>query len=122
MSRATSRTSLLLTILLVTGSLAAIGYWSSSPEKILPDTPGAPYPAHPDIDFYVLDSHTLKYLPDGQLHYELVAERVEHLKSSDTSLLDQPDLYVYRNALGRKTPGMPAANRARFCPEAPKWS
>ena len=44
------------------------------------------------IDFYVTNSRTVQYQPDGKRNYELTAEKVEHIKASDVSLLisDKP--------------------------------
>ncbi len=84
---------LLLTALL----LVAVGYWNIRPESFMRDAPvieGAQQP----IDFYVINSTTVQYQPDGKRDYVLTAEKVEHVKATDVSLLTGPDLRSYRGA------------------------
>ncbi|MBB3104688.1 LPS export ABC transporter periplasmic protein LptC [Azomonas macrocytogenes] len=95
------RFSLLLTTLAII--LAAIGYWKIQPQNLLQEDTSN-HPTRSDIDFYVLGSRTVKYLPDGQRQYELTAEKVEHIKSNDISLLTRPDLYVYRSPDSKESP------------------
>lgn len=74
--------------------LVAIGYWNIRPESFMEQST-APA-AEGAIDFYVENARTVQFQPDGKLHYKLTAERVEHLRSSDITLLNQPDLLLYR--------------------------
>ncbi|MGK9067257.1 LPS export ABC transporter periplasmic protein LptC [Stutzerimonas chloritidismutans] len=82
-------------LLLIALSLGAIGYWNIRPESFM-ETPAAVTAPESPIDFYVINSRTVQYQPDGKRNYELVAEKVEHVKASDVSLLTRPDLKSYR--------------------------
>lgn len=84
-------------LLLIALLLVAIGYWNIRPESFMQQAPGAQSEASP-IDFYVINSRTVQYQPDGKRNYELSAEKVEHIKASDVSLLTRPDLHSYRGA------------------------
>lgn len=74
--------------------LAAIGYWNISPETFL-DQPVAQVDESA-IDYYAINAHSVQYLPDGKLQYEMTADKVEHLKASEVTLLTTPDLQMYR--------------------------
>lgn len=76
--------------------LVAIGYWNIRPESFM-DRASAPA-TDTAIDFYVENARTVQFQPDGKLHYRLTAERVEHLRSNDTTLLSQPDLLLHRGS------------------------
>ncbi len=115
MSRQTRRWPLLLVCTLL---IAALAYWSSQPQTILQESGLAQPSYHPDIDFYALNSHTVKYLSNGQRHYELTANKVEHLKSTDVSLLTQPDLHVYRTPDGKESPWHARSERGEVSSEA----
>lgn len=76
--------------------LAAIGYWNIRPESFMePSTAPASDSA---IDFYAENARSVQFQADGKLHYRLTATRIEHLRSSDTTLLSQPDLLLYRGS------------------------
>jgi len=77
--------------------LAAAGYWNINPETFL-EQRVAPVDAGA-IDFYAMNAHSLQFLPDGKLQYDMTADKVEHLQSSDITLLTNPDLQLYRGAL-----------------------
>ncbi len=47
------------------------------------------------MDFYVLNSRTVQFQEDGTRHYEMTADKVEHIKASDISLLTRPQLQAY---------------------------
>ncbi len=74
--------------------LAAIGYWNISPETFL-DQPVAQVDESA-IDYYAINAHSVQFLPDGKLQYEMTADKVEHLKASEVTLLTTPDLQMYR--------------------------
>lgn len=76
--------------------LAAIGYWNVRPESFMDQT-SAPA-IDTAVDFYAENVRTVQFQVDGKLHYRLTAERVEHLRTSDTTLLSQPDLLLYRGS------------------------
>lgn len=73
---------------------AAVGYWNISPERFL-DKPVVAV-NESEIDYYATNAHSVQYLPDGKLQYELTSDRVEHLKASDVTLLTNPDLNMFR--------------------------
>ncbi|MET1079200.1 MAG: LPS export ABC transporter periplasmic protein LptC [Pseudomonas sp.] len=74
--------------------LAAAGYWNIRPESFL-DKPVAGGSENA-IDFYVVGANTVQYQANGSLHYEMTAERLEHIKASDVTLMTRPDLLLYR--------------------------
>ncbi|MEE1923108.1 LPS export ABC transporter periplasmic protein LptC [Pseudomonas sp. 148P] len=73
---------------------AAIGYWNIVPERFL-DQPVAQVDESA-IDYYAINAHSVQFLPDGKLQYEMTADKVEHLKASEVTLLTKPDLQMYR--------------------------
>jgi lipopolysaccharide export system protein LptC len=74
--------------------LAAVGYWNISPERFL-DKPVA-HVDESQIDYYAINAHSVQYLPDGKLQYDLTSDKVEHVKATDITLLTNPDLNMYR--------------------------
>ncbi|TWH76750.1 lipopolysaccharide export system protein LptC [Azomonas agilis] len=73
--------------------LAAVGYWNIGPDSFQKK----PYSiTDNDVDFFALNSRTIQYRADGKRQYDLVSEKFEHLKSTDISLLTQPDMHLYR--------------------------
>ena len=84
--------------ILVFGSIAAIfaavGYWNISPERFL-DKPVVKVDDSA-IDYYAINAHSVQYLPDGKLQYEMTSDKVEHLKASEVTLLTNPDLNMFR--------------------------
>jgi lipopolysaccharide export system protein LptC len=84
--------------ILVFGSIAAIfaavGYWNISPERFLDKQV-----VHVDesaIDYYATNAHSVQFLPDGRLQYEMTSDKVEHLKATEVTLLTNPDLNMFR--------------------------
>ena len=73
---------------------AAVGYWNISPERFL-DKPVAKSEDSP-IDWYATNTHTLQYLEDGRVQYEMTSEKAEHVKATDITLVTKPDLNMYR--------------------------
>ncbi|SDR72082.1 LPS export ABC transporter periplasmic protein LptC [Pseudomonas oryzae] len=76
--------------------LAAIGYWNIRPESFM--EPSAATGGDSAIDFFVENARSVQFQADGKLHYRMTATRLEHLRSSDTTLLSQPDLLLYRGS------------------------
>ncbi|WP_166360782.1 LPS export ABC transporter periplasmic protein LptC [Pseudomonas akapageensis] len=74
--------------------LAAVGYWNISPERFL-EQPVASVDENA-IDYYAINAHSVQFLPDGKLQYEMTADKVEHLMASQVTLLTKPDLQMYR--------------------------
>ncbi|HSC84358.1 MAG TPA: LPS export ABC transporter periplasmic protein LptC [Pseudomonas sp.] len=97
---------------LIAALLAAVGYWNIRPESFL-DKPSA---AETDqaIDFYVINAHTVQYLEDGKLQYTMTADKLEHLKASDVSLVQKPDLQLYR---GTELPWHVQSERGEVAPQ-----
>jgi len=73
---------------------AAVGYWNISPERFL-DQPVAKVDESA-IDYYALNAHSVQYLPDGKLQYEMTSDKAEHLKATDVTLVTKPDLNMFR--------------------------
>lgn len=73
---------------------AAVGYWNISPERFL-DKPVAQVDENA-IDYYAINAHSVQFLPDGKVQYEMTSDKVEHLKTSQVTLLTNPDLNLYR--------------------------
>lgn len=74
--------------------LAAVGYWNINPESFM-DQPSAQIDDNA-IDYYATNAHSIQYLPDGQVQYDMTAAKVEHLKATDVALVTTPDLNLYR--------------------------
>lgn len=91
-------------------AVAALGYWNLAPsprQNLQISTDSA-------VDFYVLGAHTVQFQEDGTLHYSLSAEKLEHIRSTDISLLDTPKLDIYR---GSKQPWKITSQRAEVSPD-----
>ncbi|OLF55906.1 LPS export ABC transporter periplasmic protein LptC [Pseudomonas chlororaphis] len=81
---------------IITVLFLAVGYWNISPERFL-DKPVAQVDESA-IDYYAINAHSVQYLPDGGLQYDMTADKVEHLKASEVTLLTNPDLHMYRGS------------------------
>ncbi|MCQ4314077.1 LPS export ABC transporter periplasmic protein LptC [Stutzerimonas sp. VN223-3] len=100
-------------LLLIALLLVAVGYWNIRPESFMQE-PAAATGEESPIDFYVINSRTVQYQPDGKRNYELSAEKVEHVKASDVSLLTRPDLHSYR---GTELPWHVTSERGEVGPQ-----
>ncbi|CAD5106790.1 LPS export ABC transporter periplasmic protein LptC [Zestomonas carbonaria] len=103
---------LLLTLSFVAGALllAALGYWNIAPESDqapLAETENA-------VDFYVSNARTVQYQPDGKLQYEMTGAKAEHFKSSEVTLVTDPDLHLYR---GTEYPWHVRSKQAEVSPD-----
>ncbi|MDX1724104.1 MAG: LPS export ABC transporter periplasmic protein LptC [Pseudomonas sp.] len=92
--------------------LAAVGYWNINPDSFS-ERP-AQSGAENTIDFYVVNANTLQYQADGKLHYEMTSDKLEHIKSSDITLLTNPFLHLYR---GTELPWKVSSERAEVAPQ-----
>ncbi|MBI6899868.1 LPS export ABC transporter periplasmic protein LptC [Pseudomonas putida] len=92
--------------------LVAVGYWNISPESFL-DQPQAQVDQSA-IDYYAINAHSLQFLPDGKLQYEMTAAKVEHLKATEVTLVTTPDLHMYR---GTAYPWHVQSKRAEVNPD-----
>jgi len=98
--------------LLAVALIGALGYWNVRPESFMERRAAAE--ADDAIDFYVVGATALQYQEDGKLHYELTADRLEHIKASDITLLDKPDLLLYR---GTQYPWHVRSDKGEVAPE-----
>ncbi len=92
--------------------LAAIGYWNVSPESFL-DQPVAQVDESA-IDYYAINAHSVQFMPDGKLQYEMTADKVEHVKATEVTLVTTPDLRLYR---GTEYPWHVQSERAEVSPD-----
>ncbi|UVE18563.1 LPS export ABC transporter periplasmic protein LptC [Pseudomonas sp. LS44] len=89
--------------------LAALGYWNIAPENektASTDTDTA-------IDFYALNARTVQFQADGKLHYQLLGEKIEHIRATDVTMVSRPDLELYR---GTPLPWHVRSERAEVSP------
>ncbi|MCO6058182.1 LPS export ABC transporter periplasmic protein LptC [Pseudomonas sp. MOB-449] len=78
----------------ITALLIALGYWNIRPESFMDRAPAQGNDNA--IDFYVENGKSTQFQPDGKLHYEMTAKRLEHIKATDVTLLTSPDLLLHR--------------------------
>ncbi|HBX54285.1 LPS export ABC transporter periplasmic protein LptC [Pseudomonas sp. UBA2684] len=92
--------------------LAAVGYWNINPDSF------SERPAQTGtdnaIDFYVVNANTVQYQADGKLHYEMTADKLEHVKTTDITLLTSPNMSLYR---GTELPWKVRSERGEVAPE-----
>ncbi|HEY8330803.1 MAG TPA: LPS export ABC transporter periplasmic protein LptC [Pseudomonas sp.] len=90
----TLRTYLLFAITATT--LVVIGYWGIRPGSFMesPATSGT----DSAIDFYVENARSVQFQADGKLRYRMTAEHLEHIQSSDVTLVTRPDLLLHRGS------------------------
>ncbi|HEY1026119.1 MAG TPA: LPS export ABC transporter periplasmic protein LptC [Pseudomonas sp.] len=100
----------ILIFALIAAVVAALGYWN-----IAPDSARQPQQAGEDnaVDFYVVGAHTVQYQDDGKIHYRMTADKLEHIKSTDITLIDTPKLDLYR---GTEQPWKVTSQRAEVSP------
>lgn len=94
--------------------LVAVGYWNVRPESFMRTTNDALPATESPIDFYAMGTRTVQYQSDGTRDYILTADKVEHLRDSDMSLLSEPELLLYR---GRTQPWQVTSSRGEVSPE-----
>ena len=95
---------------LIATLVAALGYWN-----IAPDGDRQPQSAGSDnaVDFYVIGARTVQFQDDGKLHYRMTADKLEHIRSTDITLVDTPKLDLYR---GSELPWKVTSQRAEVSP------
>jgi lipopolysaccharide export system protein LptC len=74
--------------------LAALGYWNITPDSF--ERRAGMAAENASIDFFVGNPLTRQFQADGKLNYEIRAERLEHIKQSDITLLTKPDMLLFR--------------------------
>ncbi|MDR1890435.1 MAG: LPS export ABC transporter periplasmic protein LptC [Zoogloeaceae bacterium] len=80
--------------LLLMMTLAGLVYWLEISTEPLP--PKADANLRHDPDATAEKFTVLRYGPDGRLHYQLVADYMEHYPDDDSSLIQTPRLTNYR--------------------------
>lgn len=92
--------------------LAAVGYWNIRPETFSAENPKDA--SSNDIDFYVIKAKSTQFQLDGKLANSMTSDKLEHLKSTDITLLSNPDLLLYR---GTELPWHVQSLRAEVAPQ-----
>lgn len=82
-------------LVLIAAALIAIGYWNILPQRFV-DAPASSTPQDSAIDGYALNTRTIQYRLDGKIQYELKAERSEHVKATDVTLVTRLDMLAFR--------------------------
>lgn len=75
--------------------LIALGYWNIRPESFM-ERQAQPAGDESAIDFYVINATSVQFQEDGKRHYEMKADKLEHIKATDVTMLSKPDLQLYR--------------------------
>ena len=87
----------ILLFAVIAAIFAAVGYWNISPERFL-ERPAAQVD-ETQIDYYAINAHSIQYMPDGRVQYDLTGDKVEHLMASDVTLVTKPDMHIYRGTV-----------------------
>ena len=98
--------------LLAVALIGALGYWNVRPESFMEHQAAAE--SDTTIDFYVVGASAQQFQADGQLQYEMTATKLEHLKASDITLVEKPDLQLYR---GTQYPWHVRSDKGEVAPE-----
>ncbi|MBD9427542.1 LPS export ABC transporter periplasmic protein LptC [Pseudomonas sp. PDM15] len=98
--------------LLAVALIGALGYWNVRPETFMDRRAAAE--ADNAIDFYVVGASTQQFQEDGKLQYEMTAAKLEHIKATDVTLLEKPDLQLYR---GTQFPWHVRSDKGEVAPE-----
>ncbi|WXL26700.1 LPS export ABC transporter periplasmic protein LptC [Ectopseudomonas mendocina] len=107
-SKAINYALLAIGVLLV----GALGYW----KNLRPDAstnPAQPDAAKQTIDFYANNTYTIEFQEDGTLDYELLADKVEHVKATDITLVTNPKMDLFR---GEEQPWKIQSTRSEVSP------
>jgi lipopolysaccharide export system protein LptC len=83
-----------LIFLPIAALLIALGYWNIRPESF--DELRSTEAPEASVDFFVVNPHTQQFKEDGSLNYRMKANKLEHIKATDITLMNQPDLLLYR--------------------------
>ena len=90
--------------------VAALGYWNLAPEHQAPQVLSSD---DQTVDFYVLGARSVQFQDDGKLQYHMTADKLEHLKQSDITLVSNPAMDLYR---GSDLPWKVTSQRAEVSP------
>ena len=75
--------------------MLAVGYWNLRPETFfVEETPRSEL--EPEIDFYAENARITQYQPNGSQKYQLDSPRMEHVRSTGNSRVEQPFLVLQR--------------------------
>ena len=90
--------------------VAALGYWNLAPDSARQAQRASDNNV---VDFYAVGARTVQFQDDGKLHYRMTADKLEHIKSTDITLIDAPKLELYR---GTELPWEVTSQRAEVSP------
>ena len=99
-----------LILALIAVVVAALGYWNLTPDT---DRQARQNANDNVIDFYVVGARAVQFQDDGKLHYRMTADKLEHVKSTDITLIEKPKLDLYR---GSELPWNVTSQRAEVSP------
>lgn len=99
-----------LILALIAVVVAALGYWNLTPDT---DRQARQNANDNVIDFYVVGARAVQFQDDGKLHYRMTADKLEHVKSTDITLIEKPKLDLYR---GSELPWNATSQRAEVSP------
>ncbi|KRW57468.1 LPS export ABC transporter periplasmic protein LptC [Pseudomonas sp. TTU2014-080ASC] len=105
-NKAVNYAILVIAVLLV----GAFGYWKSPGKNTDPAVAGT---AEQTIDFYATNTYTIEFQEDGTLNYELTADKVEHIKATDITLVSNPYMELYQ---GKELPWKIRSLRSEVSP------
>ena len=99
-----------LILALIAVVVAALGYWNLTPDT---DRQARQNANDNVIYFYVVGARAVQFQDDGKLHYRMTADKLEHVKSTDITLIEKPKLDLYR---GSELPWNVTSQRAEVSP------
>jgi len=94
MGKRSKKASQWLILFPVAALIAAIGYWNLASGQSVQQL--SSLDPERTLDFFATNTHTTECNADGELHYLLDSEYVEHIKQTDITLLTRPRLKLYR--------------------------
>lgn len=100
----------LLIFALIVVLVGALGYWNIAPENTRPTQQAD---SDDTIDFYAIGAQTVQFQDDGKVHYRMTADKLEHIKSTDITQVQNPRLDLYR---GTDLPWKVTSQRAEVSP------
>lgn len=100
----------ILTLAIIAVVVAALGYWNLAPDNVRQAQQAGDESV---VDFYVIGARTVQFQDDGKLHYRMTADKLEHIKNTDITLIDTPKLDLYR---GTELPWKVTSQRAEVSP------
>ncbi|TBU89474.1 LPS export ABC transporter periplasmic protein LptC [Phytopseudomonas dryadis] len=92
--------------------LVAAGYWNINPDSF--SSPPSQTRNENPVDFYAVNARSVQYQADGKLQYDMTSSLLEHVQSSDITLLSDPRMNLYR---GTEQPWKVRSERAEVGPD-----